>query len=178
MSTPHDVLKRAQAAGVEIIPDGDQLRLKASAAPPRELLEELRAHKPALMRMLAQSEDETPSAPADDPAERIGAWLAVMDWLPKASSPYGRRLKAITTDFALGSWAACAVQNGWTDADLFALDGGLIPEMTHRALHFRAINEDAISLVNGQGRYEEWERRDMTDAAPWWEDERCVARFH
>jgi len=101
-----------------------------------------------------------------------------MDRLPKASGAHGQRLKAITTDFALGPWAACAVQNGWTDAQLFALDGGLIPEMTRRALHFRAINEDAISLINGRGAFEEWPRSNIGDAAPWWEDERCVARFH
>jgi len=178
MSTPHDVLKRAQAAGVEVIPDGDQLRLRANAAPPRELLDELRAHKPALLRLLAQPGDETPSASDADPAERIGAWLAAMDRLPKASGAHGQRLKAITADFALGPWAACAVQNGWTDAQLFALDGGLIPEMTHRALHFRAISEDAISLINGRGEFEEWPRPNIGDCVPWWEDERCVSRFH
>jgi hypothetical protein len=176
MSTPYDVLKRARAAGVEIIPDGDQLRLRANAAPPRELLDELRAHKPALLRLLTQPDEATPSEA--DPAERIGAWLAVMDRLPKACGPYGQRLRAITTDFALSCWAYEAVRLGWTDADLFDLDCGLIPEMSRRALHFRSIGEDALCLINGRGEYEEWERRDMTDAAPWWEDERCVARFH
>jgi hypothetical protein len=127
--------------------------------------------------LLAQP-DEAMSGDAADPAERIGAWLAAMDRLPKACGPLGQRLRAITADFALGPWAACAVQNGWTDADLFAIDGGLIPETSRRALHFRSIGEDAISLINERGGYEEWERRDMTDAVPWWGDDRCVSRFH
>ena len=177
MSTPHDVLRRAQAVGVVIIADGGQLRLKAEAEPPRELIEELRAHKLALLQLLTQRDEATSGATAD-PAERISAWLAAMDRLPKACGPYGLRLKVITTDFALGPWAACAMQNGWTDAQLFALDGGLISELANRALHFRAISEDAISLINGRGSFEEWPRPNIGDAVPWWEDERCVARFH
>jgi hypothetical protein len=171
--TAHDVLKRALAAGVTLIADGSLLRLQADKEPPSELIEELRAHKPALMQLLMQ-----PGAAAADPASRISSWLAATDRLPKACGPHGQRLKVITEDFALGPWAACAVQNGWTDADLFALDGGLIPEMAYRALHLRAISKDTISLINGRGAFEEWPRPNAENTIPWWEDQRCVARFH
>ena len=174
MSTAHDVLKRAQAAGVSVMVDGEQLRLKANSEPPRELLEELRAHKPALLRLLVQPDE----AEIPDAAESISGWLVAMDRLPKACGPHGQRLKTLTTDFAMGPWSAAAVQHGWTDVQLFALDGGLIPEMSRRALHFRAMAWDFISLINGRGQYEEWPRQEMVDAVPWWEDEQCVARFH
>jgi hypothetical protein len=101
-----------------------------------------------------------------------------MDRLPNACGVQGQRLKTLTTDFAEGRWSAPAVENEWTDAQLFALDGGLIHEMCRRALHFRAIGWDSISLINGRGQYEEWPRIDMGDALPWWDDDRCVARFH
>jgi hypothetical protein len=180
MSAARDALKRASAAGITLTAEGSRLSWRASAEPPAELLDELRAHKPALLQLLTQPDEEAPAPEIDrdDPAERISASLAAVDHLPKACGPHGQRLKAITTDFALGCWAYKAVQLGWTDADLFAIDGGLIPEMSQRALHFRSIGEDAISLINGRGAFEEWPRRDMTDAVPWWEDERCVARPH
>ncbi len=177
MSTPHDVLKRAQRAGVAVIVDGDELRLRAKAAPPRELLDELREHKPALLRLLSQGEAApASSAPLDldGIASRIKSWLRAMDRLPKACGIDAQTLKAITMDFALGCWAYEALRLGWSDADLFAIDGGLIPEMSRRALHFRSIGEDAIHLINGRGVYEEWPRRDMTDAVLWWRDDRCV----
>ena len=103
-----------------------------------------------------------------DPVERISSWLAEMDRLPKACGPHGQRLRAITADFALGSWAHEAVRLGWSDADLFALDGGLIPEMSRRALHFRTIGTDAISLIDGKGHPEAWPRPDLGNAVPWW----------
>ena len=182
------VLTRLKEAGVTVAVADGQLKLKGPKSVLNDdVLSELRAIKAELITLLSQPEADAtavrkpPSPPqpdADEVAERITSWLEAMDRLPKACGPYGLRLKTITTDFALGCWAYPAVQHGWTDADLFALDGGLISEMSRRALHFRAINEDAISLINGRGAFEEWPRRDMTDAVPWWEDERCVTRFH
>jgi hypothetical protein len=102
-----------------------------------------------------------------------------MDRLPKACVPQGQRLRAVTMDFALSVWAAPAVRCGWTDAELFALHGGLIPEMARRPLHFLNIAEDAIALMDGRGHVSNWPRKELPDdAAPWWQDPACVAALH
>lgn len=188
MSAALDVLKRAKLAGVTLAADGDQLRLKAPKEPPPELIEELRAHKAELLALLAAPANDAFSAwvsPSPLPlsieraAERIAAWLHAIDRLPKACVPRGARLRALTSDFALGPWAYPSVQSGWSDVQLFALDGGLIPEMSRRPLHFRSIAAEMIVLVNGKGTLEEWQRQDMPDSAgPWWNDEKCVGRLH
>jgi hypothetical protein len=115
----------------------------------------------------------------EEAAERIAAWLHAIDRLPKACGLQGARLRAITSDFALGPWSYPCVKSGWSDAQLFTLDGGLIREMSHRPLHFRSVAAEMIVLVNGKGTLEEWLRQDMPDSAgPWWNDERCVGRLH
>ena len=174
------ILVHLREAGVTVAAEGGELKLKGpSAALTEPVLNELRAHKPELLTLLSHVEAAPPAQrDHDNAAERIEAWLSGLDKLPKACGPQGQRLRAISKEFARDPWAYEAVRLGWSDADLFAIDGGLIPEMSRRPLHFRAIGEDAISLINGRGQYEEWERRDMTDAMPWWEDDRCVARFH
>jgi TubC N-terminal docking domain len=193
MSAALDILKRAKAAGVMLAADGGQLKLKAPKEPPRELLDELRAHKPELLALLSQHVGADGNAriaiaawaqlspsplTIDGAAVRIEAWLHAMDRLPKASGAEGLRLQAVTKDFARGPWSYPAIRCAWSDAQLFGLDGGLVPEMSRRALHFRSIAEQVIVLINGRGQLEEWPRLDMPGALPWWEDERCIARFH
>jgi hypothetical protein len=161
--------------------DGE-LKLKGTGQALSEpVLNELRAHKPELLALLSQGEAApAPAAPPglDGIAGCIEDWLSAVDKVPKACGPQGQRLKALTTDFLRGCWAYEAVRLGWSDADLFAIDGGLIPEMSRRPLHFRSIGEDAICLINGRGEYEDWERRDMADVVPWWRDDRCIGGSH
>ncbi len=47
-----EILHRAQAAGVELIPNGDRLKIRAPQRPPDDLLEALRLHKAELLAML------------------------------------------------------------------------------------------------------------------------------
>jgi hypothetical protein len=110
---------------------------------------------------------------------QVLAWLHAIDRLPRVCGLQGARLRALTSDFAIGPWAYPCVQSGWHNAQLFALDGGLIPEMSRRPLHFRSVAAELIVLVNGKGTIEEWRHQDMPDnAGPWWNDERCVGRLH
>jgi hypothetical protein len=173
MSGASAILTRLRDAGVTVAVADGQLKLKGpKSALGEDVLSELRAHKPALLQILARA------APLDLDAiaGRIEAWLRAMDRLPRACGIESQRLKAITLDFAFGCWAYDAVRLGWTDGQLFALDGGLIPEMARRPLHFRSIGENTIHVINGRGAYEEWPRRDMTDAAVWWLDDRVGGR--
>lgn len=50
--TAADLLERAQAAGIELIPNGDKLRVRADQKPADDLLAELRAHKGELLVLL------------------------------------------------------------------------------------------------------------------------------
>ena len=50
--TATDLLHRAQAAGVVLIPTGGRLKIRAPQRPPDDLLAELRAHKAELMTLL------------------------------------------------------------------------------------------------------------------------------
>jgi hypothetical protein len=178
MSAALDILKRAKLAGITLAADGYQLRLKAPKEPPPELIAELRAHKAELLALLAASTTDAmktwvqpsplPHSP-QEAAERIAPWLQEIDRLPKACSPQGARLRALTSDFALGPWASPCVQSGWSDTQLFALDGGLIPEMSRRPLHFRSIAAEMIVFVNGKGMLEARWSQDIQDSAgPWW----------
>jgi hypothetical protein len=111
-------------------------------------------------------------------AERIAAWLAALDRLPLTGGAERLQLEILTRDFALGPWAYACVQAEWADSQLFSLIGGLIPEMSRRTLHFLRIGADRLVLINGRGQLEEWPRRETPDSEPWWQDGRCVKRFH
>jgi hypothetical protein len=173
------ILSRLRAAGVIVRAVAGELKLKGPGPALSEpVLKELREIKPELLALLSQEAVPAPAPAApldlDGIAGRIEGWLNDVDKVPKACGPQGQRLKVLTADFLLGCWAYEALRFGWGGADLFAIDGGLIPEMSRRPLHFRSIGEDMIFLINGRGAYEEWPRRDMTDAVPWWQDDRCV----
>jgi TubC N-terminal docking domain len=200
MSAALAILKRAQAAGVVVRRDGDQLKLKAPKEPDAELIEELKAHKAELLALLSSAASsaepilvdvnatpviETWVRPSrlpfstDEAGDRITGWLDAMDRLPKACGALAARLKTLTEEFALGVWSYPCVQSGWSDLALFAFDGGLVPEMSRRALHFRCVAESVIVLMNERGALEDWRRQHMPDGAvPWWQDEKCVGRFH
>lgn len=51
----HDLLDRARQYGVHIETDGERLKLRADRQPPADLLEEIRRHKPAILRELADT---------------------------------------------------------------------------------------------------------------------------
>jgi hypothetical protein len=53
ISTALAILKRAQAAGLVVRRDGDQLKLRAPKQPDAELLAELKAHKAEIIALLA-----------------------------------------------------------------------------------------------------------------------------
>lgn len=177
MSAALGILKRAQAAGLTLTADGDQLRLKAARKPEGELLEALKEHKAELLALL-RAEAAKPLFSHDEVAARIERWLAAVDRLPGANNPAGARLKTFTKDFALGPWAYSCIQAAWTDPELFDINRGLVPEMARRALHFVNVSEDAITLMNGRGSLENWTHKDTNDACPWWEDPTCVASFN
>lgn len=52
MTAALDLLDLAQRYGIEMIPAGERIRLRAPVRPPAEVLEQLRAHKPEVIAAL------------------------------------------------------------------------------------------------------------------------------
>lgn len=54
--TAADVLQRCRRYGVEVLRDGEQLRLRAPQKPPEEVLEAVHQHRDELLRFLSRQE--------------------------------------------------------------------------------------------------------------------------
>ena len=105
MSTPSAILTRLRAAGVTVAAVDGELKLKGPRSALNSLvLEELRANKQALLKLLTRTVDELAAAEfeeratplplaVEDAAARIEGWLCAIDQLPKACGMQGRRLK-------------------------------------------------------------------------------------
>jgi len=106
--------------------------------------------------------------------DRISEWLAVTDKPPPQASTQWKALADVTERFALGCWAYACVSAGWTDEQLFAIDGGLIPAM-HRKNHYLMMaDESAATVLTGKGKLHKFCRPMIYDP-PWWDDPRTVA---
>ena len=117
------------------------------------------------------SGDQQALAPFEAEVKRIEAWLAAANRIPPSSPRELRRLARLTERFALSVWAHPAVVGGWSDGELFALEGGLITEFTRRTLHFISISEDGAVLMTGRAKTEPWLRKpELVDASPWWRE--------
>ncbi len=62
MSEVAEVLELARRHGVLVEARGDELRLRATAEPPRDVVDALRLHKPQIMAALATVSPSTPQA--------------------------------------------------------------------------------------------------------------------
>lgn len=74
-----EILTRAQQHGVEMVPRGGKLKMRAPRKPPDELLAAIRRHKPELLRLLEQP-PQTPRMRAIAEYRREGdhCWRAVL----------------------------------------------------------------------------------------------------
>lgn len=173
----HHILRQARAAGISLAADGGRLKLRAKQRPAPELLEALRRHKFELLALLNTPQPCSGAvAPLllDEAAARITVWLTAIDNLPEMSTQEGKRLAQLVEAFWLGPWARPALDAGWSDGDLFALDCGLIPEMSRQTLYFLHIDAEAARLMTGRGVVEHF-HRPRTSAPPWWNDPRMHA---
>jgi hypothetical protein len=117
----------------------------------------------------AKREIESPSR-LDIIANRIGVWLDALDNLPTPAGADERKLLSTSKTFALSVWAHPALAAGWTNAELFARPGGLVPQMALRNLHLMNIDETGATLMSGKGIVENYERSRFQggDERPWW----------
>jgi hypothetical protein len=173
------LLERLKASGLTVKVVGlDEIEIEG---PPPALdampVDEIRRQKTEIIKTLGalcKPEAKPPPLTLDQVAERIGSWLKVTDNPPRKASKIWQDLADATAAFALGCWAYAAVMAGWSDAALFAIDEGLMPEQLRRGLHLMNIDANAATVMNGKGELEHF-RRPRTSSPAWWQDPRVAA---
>ncbi len=117
MSAVAEVLELARRHGVMVEARGDELRLRAATAPPPEVLDALRQHKPGIMAALATA----------SPGPSQG-WLGGVSKLldtphPEGTAPESWMLFLASCDsFMAGPLPGRASSLGWTAHNLFGCD--------------------------------------------------------
>ena len=131
-----DLMRRLDAAGVTLALDGDSnLRLKAAAAPPADLLAECRRLKPELLTLLrSETANENGSAllsmsdivglvtsvAAADPIEapdRVREAACRMRRAGHCRAEIAATLLPAVPRSTIGMAARLALEDGWTDAE-------------------------------------------------------------
>ena len=113
LSSVQAILEAAQDCGMSMTAAGERLEWKSAAAPPADLLDAIRAHKPEILAALRQPEFaeclsrlQAMPFPADIEVDRWALFLADAAAFP-------------------GLWGPQAERTGWQASDLFAVPGGL-----------------------------------------------------
>jgi hypothetical protein len=102
-------------------------------------------------------------------AARIHSWLQAADAHTHSASHAAIQLATATQRFALSVWAHPALAAGWSDGELFAASGGLIPDVARDRLHILALDEATAIVMTGRGKIEVRPRpRPCVQTSPWW----------
>jgi hypothetical protein len=117
LSSVQDILTAATACGLSMTPAGDRLELKSTKAPPTDLLNAIRAHKPEILATLSQR----PAGLA------LAECLSRLQAMPYPADIEVDRWALFLTDAAafVALWGPQAERTGWQASDLFAVPGGL-----------------------------------------------------
>ncbi len=108
-----EVLAAARAAGVRVVADGDDLKMKAPATPPDAVIEAIRRHKPAILELLR-------SNPYDAAIDKLRSKC------PARINPDLWQQVIQDADSFLAQWGTQAYLLGWTAKELFGLHS--VPE--------------------------------------------------
>ena len=190
MSAAFDLLALAARHGIELVPIGGRIRLRAPKAPPPEVLAELRSHNPELIVALNARKA---SRGGDEYAERAaiveGGRIAPLEWCegykrlcimpPPADVPVMRwRMFADDAGRFLDTWAHRAAELGWGSFDLVGCNRtkpfaridrqGLLWLINGRELAAMTADTAAITTSNSGG-LPYYRRRDRApgDALAW-----------
>jgi len=114
MSEVAEVLELARRHGVLVEARGDELRLRATAEPPRDVVDALREHKPEIMAALAIA---SPGVPQDwlDGVSRLWGMSTPKPVVPDSWSAFLASCDA----FMASPWPGKAASMGWDAYDLF-----------------------------------------------------------
>jgi hypothetical protein len=118
------VLTRLRQAGVEIAVADGQLKLKGpKSALNEDVLNELRAIKAELLKLLSAPEPQPQS-----PAERVvSEWQSAVEQVTP-QTPEITKLKEVSLRFLASPDALAAVENGWDAVSLFGMHEGNAPK--------------------------------------------------
>ncbi|MEX2554105.1 MAG: hypothetical protein WEB06_00555 [Actinomycetota bacterium] len=179
MNVAHDLLARAHALGVVTTAEGDQLRLRARTAPPADLLDAFKVHKPDVLAALRQGEVDAVAERAAIVEEGAGVpreWaegFAQLDTMPCPAGVASDRWRQVIDDAGqfLDRWAAQAAALGWATADVFGVDAARPEHRLDRAglvwlLDGRpivAIGPDRAAIRAATGSTLTYYRRDPAD---------------
>lgn len=111
--------------------------------------------------------------------KRNSAENIVEHWLRQADMfkdvPELREIADLTRWFSISAWAHKAISSKWSDADLFAMDDGLIGSI--KRMGGRCIlnidPEGRITLMKSGEMVYLWPQK--TKNRPWWEDKRAIS---
>lgn len=85
---------------------------------------------------------------------RIHSWLQAAEAHTHSASYAATQLAIATQHFALSVWVHPALAAGWSDGELFAAKGGLIPDIARDRLHILALDGGTATVMTGRGRIE------------------------
>ena len=112
-------------------------------------------------------QQRSPSLSGD--VARIHSWLQAAEAYTHSASYAATQLAIATQHFALSVWAHPALAAGWSDGELFAASGGLIPDVARDRLLILALDEATATVMTGRGRIEVRPRpRLCVQTSPWW----------
>ncbi len=118
MSAVAEVLDLARRHGVLVEARGDELRLRAAAEPPRDVVEALRQHKPEIMAALSTVSPSTPQEWVDGVSRLRG-----MSTPETVAGDSWAAFLASCDAFMACPWPSKAASMGWTAHNLFGCDG-------------------------------------------------------
>ena len=178
MTSATALIEKLNASGLTIkVVGANEIEIEGpEAALDRMPVEDIKRHKGEIIKALTVPPEPEPLT-AEQVTERIEQWLQITDNPPRSCSHGWRDLADETSEFAFGVWAYPAVIAGWSDAALFAIDEGLIPEKLHRGFHLMNIDGNTATLMTGKGELEHF-RRPRTTQPPWWQDPRVAAHHN
>jgi hypothetical protein len=181
-----ELLVTAQAAGLLLAADGDNLVIEADCDPPAELLAALREHKAELidfLRRMAVDEPGERAAIVEEGASVPRQWAegyaALCTMGPPTGFSLGRWQRVVdAAGVFLDSWAGTAIACGWSDLDVFGCDPtrpdarfdcmGLVLLLDR--CEVVAVDEQGADLMTATGARQRFRRRPLPAATvPLWQ---------
>jgi hypothetical protein len=98
----------------------------------------------------------------------------------KARDELGKRLIDATRLFAHSFASQQAINCGWSDPELFALDGGVVPRIVYersRGFSIKEFTPENVKVQDNHSNMLTWRRPDCAGKPVWWQDPRIIAEI-
>lgn len=134
LSSVRAILSAADACGMSMTAAGDRLKWKSVKAPPADLLEAIKAHKPEILAALRQP--------------GFAECLSRLQAMPYPADIDIDRWAQFLTDAAhfVAVWGPQVERTGWRASDLFAVPGGLCWALEGREVVALSIEPELATM--------------------------------